>query len=277
MSDAGTAAPDSAGTRESTPAPGTAAPGDLVHLDVAGGVATVTLDSPANRNALSAAMRVRLIEALDVAAADTAVRVVVLTHRGPVFCSGMDLKEEAVAGPGRQGVRELPAILRRISRCPKPVLARVGGPARAGGIGIMAAADIVLAAPSATFAFSEVRIGLIPAVISVPVLHRVAAAAARELLLTGEVFGAARAAEIGLVTAVRQDLDEAVTEYLRALLAGGPAALAGTKAMLQSGLDDSDERYAGLLAVSAAQFASDEAREGALSFTQKRPAAWVDR
>jgi len=201
------------------------------------------------------------------------VRVVLLSHTGPVFCSGMDLKEEA-AEPGRQGVRELPGILRRISRCPKPVVARVGGPARAGGIGILAAADIVVAAPSATFAFSEVRIGLIPAVISVPVLQRVTPSAARELLLTGAVFSAARALEIGLVNAVAEDLDGAVAGYLRDLLAGGPGALAGTKAMLRD-LDDSAEHYDRLLAISAAQFASAEAREGALSFREKRPAGWV--
>jgi len=249
--------------------------GALVHLEVAGGVATITLDSPRNRNALSGAVRAGLIGALDAAAVDAAARVLVLTHRGPAFCSGMDLKEELAAEPGRQGVRELPAILRRISRCPKPVVARVGGPARAGGIGIMAAADIVVAAPSATFALSEVRIGLIPAVITVPLLHRVASAAARELLLTGEVFGAERARQIGLVNAIADDLDATVDAYVRSLLAGGPTALAGTKALLQGGLDDSVERYAALLEVSAAQFASDEAREGARSFAEKRPAAWV--
>jgi len=247
---------------------------DIVHLAVAGGVATITLDSPANRNALSAAMRTGLLDAFDAVAADPAVRVVLLTHRGPVFCSGMDLKE-AAAAPQRQGVQELPAILRRIARCPKPVVARVAGPARAGGIGIMAAADVVVAAPSATFAFSEVRIGLIPAVITVPVLHRVAPAAARELLLTGAVFDAAKALAIGLVNAVADDLDVAVGGYLAALLAGGPAALAGTKAVLLADLDDSDQRYAQLLAISAAQFASAEAREGAASFAQKRPPSWL--
>ena len=139
----------------------------------------------------------------------------------------------------------------------------------------MAAADIVVTVPSATFAFSEVRIGLIPAVITVPVMHRVQPTAARELLLTGEVFGAARAKEIGLVNAVEEDIDGSVDRYVAALLAGGPTALAGTKALLQRGLDDSDERYAALLQVSAAQFASAEAREGAVSFTEKRAPAWV--
>lgn len=259
--------------RDLTPAAG-AAPA-LVLLEVSDAVATITLDSPTNRNSLSAAVREQLIGALDVAASDPAARVVLLTHRGPVFCAGMDLKEEARAVPGRQGVRELPAILQRIARCPKPVVARLAGPARAGGIGIMAAADIVVAAPSVTFAFSEVRIGLIPAVITVPVLHRVGPTAARELLLTGEVFDAERAREIGLVNAVSEDLDDAVSAYLSALLAGGPTALAGTKALLGAELDDSDARYARLLEISAAQFITEEAREGALSFVEKRAPGWV--
>jgi enoyl-CoA hydratase/carnithine racemase len=112
-------------------------------------------------------------------------------------------------------------------------------------------------------------------VITVPVLHRVAPFAARELLLTGEVFDAARAARIGLVNVVTDDLDGAVAGCLHALLAGGPTALAGTKALLQAGLDDSDERYAALLDASARQFASAEAREGALSFAERRPTAWL--
>jgi len=258
------------------PPAGTADQGEpLVLLDVADGEARITLNSPANRNALSRAVRAQLHRALTTVSADPAVRVVVITHRGPVFCSGMDLKEEAVAAPGQQGVRELPPILQLISRCPKPVLAGVKGAARAGGIGVLAAADIVVAAPAATFAFSEVRIGLIPAVLTVPVLDRVAPAPARELMLTGEVFGAARALDIGLINAVDEDVDAAVARYVRALLAGGPTALAGTKALLRRGRDDSDDRYAELLELSATQFAGDEAREGARSFAEKRPASWV--
>lgn len=249
---------------------------DLVRWQVSGGVATITLNSPANRNALSGAVRSALSGALTAVAADPAARVVVLTHDGPVFCSGMDLKEEAVTQPGHEGVRELPAILQLISRCPKPVVVAVKGPARAGGIGLLASADIVVAATAATFAFSEVRVGVIPAVLSVPVLHRVAPAAARELFLTGEVFDAMRAMQIGLVNAVDDDADAAVDRFVRALLLGGPQALTGTKALLHQNLDDSDERYAALLAISAAQFATDEAREGARSFAEKRPARWVE-
>lgn len=263
---------------------------ELVRRTTSGGVATITLDSPHNRNALSAALRAELVVALDAVAADDAVRVVVLTHTGPVFCSGMDLKETAAAAVGDEGVRELPGILQRVARCPQPVIARVAGPARAGGIGILAAADIVVAAAHATFAFAEVRIGLIPAVISVPVLDRMDAVAARELLLTGEVFDADRALHTGLLNAIaRADhrdgsyepddnlaaLDDLVDGYVAALLRGGPTALAGTKAMLRQRFDDSDERYAALLELSAGQFASGEGREGAMAFAQKRPPSWI--
>jgi len=249
---------------------------ELVRYQVSGGVATITLDSPRNRNALSAPMRAQLTAALQRVSADADARVVVLTHTGPVFCAGMDLKETAVAKPGSEGVRELPTILQLVAHCPKPVVARLAGAARAGGVGIMAACDLVVAVRTATFAFTEVRIGLVPAVISIPVLARLSPVAARELLLTGEVFDAERAREVGLVNTVTdpEGLDEAVRRYTGALLAGGPGALAGTKALLSSGVDDSDARYAELLALSARQFDTEEAREGAKAFAEKRPPSW---
>lgn len=248
----------------------------VVQYELAGGVATITMDSPRNRNALSKPMRAQLMAALTQATNDSAVRVVVLTHTGTVFCAGMDLKETAVAKPGEEGVRELPGILQLISHCPKPVVARLTGPARAGGVGIMAACDIAVAVDSATFAFTEVRIGLIPATISIPVLARVNPVAARELMLTGVVFGAARAREIGLVNAVAEadQLNSVVDGYVDALLAGGPSAVAGTKKLISEGLDDSVERYAALLELSARQFNTDEAREGARAFAEKRPPSW---
>lgn len=248
----------------------------LVQYELAGGVATITLDSPGNRNALSRPMRAQLSAALGRATDDDDVRVVVLAHTGTVFCAGMDLKETAIAKPGEEGVRELPAILRRIAHCPKPVIAALAGPARAGGVGIMAACDIAIAVDSATFAFTEVRIGLIPAVISIPVFARLSPVAARELLLTGEVFDAARAREIGLLNAVvaPDELDQAVERYADALLAGGPSALAGTKELLSRTVDDSVARYEALLELSARQFDTPEAREGARAFAEKRAPAW---
>lgn len=248
----------------------------MVDDDIVGGIATITMNDPAKRNALSAPMRAGLTAAFRRAAADPAVRVVVLTHTGPVFSAGMDLKETAAAPVGAEPVRELPAILRLVARCPKPVVARLAGPARAGGVGIMAACDIVVAVDTATFAFTEVRLGLIPAVISVPVLARLDPVAARELLLTGEQFDAGRAQRIGLVNAVcrAEELEEVVSRYTSALLAGGPTALAGTKELLLRGVDDSDQRYGELLELSARQFSSGEGKEGARAFAEKRAPIW---
>ena len=153
---------------------------ELVHRTVENGIATITLDSPRNRNALSAQLRRELREQLAAANADDAVRTIVLTHTGPVFCAGMDLKESRSAGAEDQGVQEFPAILEQLWTSPKPVVAKLAGPARAGGVGMVAACDIAVAAETATFAFSEVRIGVVPAVISVTVLPRLHARQALE-------------------------------------------------------------------------------------------------
>ncbi len=128
-------------------------------------------------------------------------------------------------------IASVPTLLAALAESPKPVVARVGGPARAGGIGLIAACDVALAGRSATFAFTEVRLGVVPAVISVPVLPVLAPRAARELFLTGEVFDATRAAEIGLVSRVVDDadLDAEVARYVDMLALGAPGALAATK------------------------------------------------
>jgi methylglutaconyl-CoA hydratase len=249
---------------------------ELVHRDVAGGVATITLDSPRNRNALSAQLRRELQDHLDAASADPAVRVIVLTHTGPVFCSGMDLRESR--GAGAQGVHELPRILRTIRTAPTPVVARVAGPARAGGVGLIAACDIAVAADTATFAFTEVRIGVVPAVIAVTVLPRLLPHAARELFLTGETVDAARAAAVGLVNAaVPADLlDAEVARYADLLRRGAPGALAATKALLRRPLgDDLDAAFAAMQELSARHFASAEGQEGMAAFAEKRPPSWV--
>src|SRR4051794_11008633 len=133
---------------------------ELVHLDVDRGVGTITLDSPANRNALSAQLRRELLAALDTAIGDGAVRAIVLTHTGPVFCAGMDLKETRGASADEQGVMEFPAVLERIWTSPTPVVARLAGPARAGGGGLVAACDLAGAADSTTYAVRGGRIGV---------------------------------------------------------------------------------------------------------------------
>lgn len=251
---------------------------ELVHLEVDGGTATVTLDSPANRNALSRQVRAELRGHLETALADDAVRVVVLSHTGRVFCSGMDLKEAQGGDASQQGVQEFPALLELLWTAPKPCLARLAGPARAGGVGLVAACDLAVAADTATFAFSEVRLGVVPAVISVPVLPRLQARAAHELFLTGEVFDAARAVEIGLLNrAVPADaLDAEVARYAGMLALGGPDALAATKRLLTAGTADGfADALAAASVLSARHFASDEGQEGIAALLGKRPARWV--
>ncbi|SDT67625.1 enoyl-CoA hydratase-related protein [Actinoplanes derwentensis] len=252
---------------------------DLVGTVTAAGVTTMTLDNPANRNALSTALLEQLLGALAAAAADPECRVVVLSHTGPVFCSGVDLQETAAAGPGDRLPAEMLAdVLAVLWEYPKPLVARIGGPARAGGLGLIGAADIAVCTRSATFAFTEVRLGVIPAVISATVLPRLAPRAAADLFLTGDVFAGPRAEQIGLVTAaVEEDrLDAVVAGYCASLLRGGPLALAGTKQLLRRTPEASIRAdLADLANRSAAHFTSAEGREGVAASREKRDPGWV--
>jgi methylglutaconyl-CoA hydratase len=250
----------------------------LVHHAVAGGVATLTLDSPHNRNALSPRLMAELAAGLRAAVADETVRAVVLASADRVFCSGMDLKATAATDGADLPVTAFPDLLTAIWSAPKPVVARVAGPARAGGIGLIAACDLAVAARSATFAFTEVRLGVVPAVISVAVLPRLAPRAAQELFLTGEVFDGDRAAAIGLVTAAvpDDDLDTELRRYLDLLVQGAPGALAATKALLrQPPTGSTAEQFAAMAELSARHFAGEEGREGVAAFAEKRRPRWV--
>lgn len=247
----------------------------MIRHSVAGGIATITLDSPSNRNALSQQLISDLLAALAAAVADDATRVIVLSHTGPAFCAGADLKETVAAfGSGQVPAGRMGDVLAALWESPKPVIARVGGAARAGGLGIVAAADIAVCSDDVTFAFTEVRIGVIPAVISATVLPRLAPRAAAELFLTGDTFDARRAVEIGLVTAAvpASSLDERVDAYAQALLRGAPGALAGTKELLHSPIRD---RLASLTGLSVQYFTSDEGREGITALLEKRSPRWV--
>jgi methylglutaconyl-CoA hydratase len=224
----------------------------------------------------------QLLAGLHAAVADPAVRVVVLTHAGPAFCSGADLKEtaEAYAGTGPLPAEMLGEVLATVWECPKPVVARVGGPARAGGLGLVAAADIAVCAEDATFAFNEVRLGVVPAIISATVLRRLAPRAAAELFLTGEVFDGRRAAEIGLVTAAApaQALDETVVAYCEALVRGGPGALAGAKRLLlRPPAETVRADLTELSALSLEYFRSAEGMEGVRALRDKRAPEWLPR
>jgi methylglutaconyl-CoA hydratase len=250
---------------------------ELVHLERADGVARIILDSPHNRNALSAQLRSELQVQLAVTLDDDDVRVIVLGHRGSVFCAGADLKE---VGSVRTGVSapEFTEILRAILHSPKPVVAQVEGPARAGGLGLIAACDITIGSSSATFALSEVRIGVVAAVISMTLLPRMLPHVAQELFLTGETFDASRAVEVGLLNrAVPPDeVSAEVDRYCKMLVRGAPGALASTKKMLASrGVQGIEEGFAEMEALSAAHFASDEGREGVAAFVDKREPNWI--
>ncbi|MEV4876165.1 enoyl-CoA hydratase family protein [Streptomyces cyaneofuscatus] len=235
------------------------------------GVATLTLDSPANRNALSAALVGELREALAACAADDTVRAVVLTHTGSTFCAGADLKAppdpEAFVG-----------LMRDIVALPKPVVARVDGHVRAGGLGLLAACDIAVAGEASSFALTESRLGLAPAVISLTLLPRVDRTAANRYYLTGERFDAAEAARIGLVTVAAGDvdLDKALVPVLDGLRRASPQGLAASKELVTATVLRSFDQYAeDLIARSAALFASEEAREGMTAFLERRDPAWV--
>uniref|UniRef100_UPI0025D19601 enoyl-CoA hydratase-related protein n=1 Tax=uncultured Aeromicrobium sp. TaxID=337820 RepID=UPI0025D19601 len=171
---------------------------ELVHLDIADRVATITLDSEHNRNALSRQLVSELGERLAAAEQDDAARVIVLRSAHRVFCSGADLAE-AKDGAMEEGAVRLVALQRQIATSTKPVVVVLAGPVRAGGLGLVGAADTVIAAESVTFALTEVRLGLAPSVISLSLLARLTPRAASDIFLSARTFDAAEAAAIGLV------------------------------------------------------------------------------
>jgi enoyl-CoA hydratase len=233
------------------------------------GVETLTLDSPHRRNALSAGLVTALSDALAEAGADTGVRAVLLTHTGTAFSAGADLRDP----PGPDA---LVALLRQIVELPKPVIARVTGHVRAGGLGLLAACDIAAASTASTFAFTEVRIGVAPAVISLTVLPRADPRALARHYLTGERFDAAEAARTGLVTAVGDDVDAVLAPVLDGVRRASPQALAETKRLLTAKvLETFDRDAAHLTALSARLFASPQAREGMTAFLERRDPQWT--
>jgi enoyl-CoA hydratase len=241
----------------------------LIGRTRARGVETLSLDATANRNALSAALVAELADALTECAKDDAVRAIVLTHTGNTFSAGADLRDP----PHPDALVD---VLRQIVTVPKPVVARVTGHVRAGGLGLLAACDIAAASGTSTFAFTEVRIGVAPAVISLPLLPRTDPRALARYYLTGERFDAAEAARIGLVTVAGEDVDEALAPILDGLRRSAPQGLAETKALLTARvLETFDRDAADLTALSARLFASPQAREGMTAFLERRDPPWV--
>jgi enoyl-CoA hydratase/carnithine racemase len=245
---------------------------ELVHVQVFDGVATVTLDSPHNRNALSRQLVSELLAHLRAVEADPGVRVVLLQATGTVFCSGADLSE-ATADGMEEGARQIVALQRLIVAMGKPVVTRVQGAVRAGGIGIVAASDIAIAADDVTFALTEVKLGLAAAIISLTVHHRMHPRAAALTTLGGASFTGAKAAAYGLITTSvpRYELNDEVTRVCAELVTGAPQGLRESKRILNRDLlariDAHGEEMA---ALSARLFASDDARAAMADFLAKK-------
>lgn len=248
----------------------------LVTMSVDNGIATVTLDSVANRNALSTRLLTQLSWALTSAGADEAVHAIVLTAQGSVFCSGADLADPPSNDPDKPF--SYPEVLRAIIESPKPVVARINGHARAGGLGLIAACDIALAPSAATFAFTEVRIGVVPAIIAVVCQRVMQPRPFERYVLTGETFDAAAAAACGLVTVAvpDADLDATVASVLADLHRTEPTAVAITKGLVAALPEmDLSDAFAHAAAISVERFASAEGREGIAAFREKRSPSWA--
>jgi len=241
------------------------------------GLTTLTLDRPRRRNALDEGLVRAATRALEEAVRDAATRVVVLTGAGDAFCGGMDLYEtrdlqDAEPSVNTANASALAMLFETLYRLPKPTIARVNGPAFGGGLGLIACCDIAVAVRGSRFAFSEVRLGLIPAIIAPYLLRALGPRQARRWLLSGEPFETKEAMRMGLVHAVAgaEDLDMAVERQVRHLLAGGPEALTVCKRLLED-LVPTDEGLAGAL---AACRIGAEAREGVAAFLEKRTPVW---
>jgi methylglutaconyl-CoA hydratase len=245
---------------------------ELVHYDVTEQVATVTLDSQHNRNALSRQLVGELVDCLEQAERDEDSKVVVIRAEGRTFCSGADLSEANEDGM-EKAAGVLVDLQRRIAAHPKPVVTRVHGNVRAGGIGIVAASDIALSAEDATYAFTEVRLGLTPAAISLSVLPRMTDRSAALTFLTGEVFDGTAAAEMGLVTkAVPEDeLDTMLRQLCTALTKGNPQGLRETKQLVGRPLIERIDRHGDELSkLSARLFGSEEAKAAMTAFLNRK-------
>lgn len=259
----------------------------VVETELSAGVLTVTLADEANRNALGSQLVSELVAVLDQADADPAVRVVVLTNVGKVFCAGANLSERSQHGAPADAPADAPAavvdpqrLFGRFRRSPKPYVGRIAGHCVAGGMGLAAAMDISIAADDTMFGFTEVRIGVIPAVISVVCLPKMRRTDAAAAFLRGNRFPAAEAARIGLINSAvpRDALDDEVAAVVGDLLLGAPEAIAQAKQLLaQVPAMPVDEAFAFTGELSARLFKSEEAREGITAYLEKRSPSWAPR
>lgn len=244
---------------------------ELVHVDVADRIATVTLDSQHNRNALSRQLLAELHAGIDTAEEVDALAIV-LRHEGPAFCAGADLKERS---DEPADWAPFVSALQRLMDTARPTIAVVDGAVRAGGIGLMASCDLVVVNNSTTFALTEVRIGVAPAIISVPILRRVPAGKIAAAMLTGEVFDAAEARSVGLVTHVADDVAVQAATLVDGIRAGSPLAVRKTKELLRKVPSmPRDDAFAAMGELSDELFRGPDAQLGMAAFREKRRPDW---
>jgi methylglutaconyl-CoA hydratase len=256
-------------------------PYDTLLLEADGEIAAITLNRPEKRNAISARMIEDLLAALDQIERGPA-RLGILTGAGKAFCSGMDLEDlKAIAqqSPERnlQDSQRMARMFRRLWSFPKPLIAAVNGPALAGGCGIAALCDFTLAAPEAKFGYPEVRIGFLPAIVSVFLLRQIGEKRARDLLLTGRTLDAREAEQAGLITRVvpAEKLMDAARELAATLLAASPSSLIHTKRVLcKFAAEEVDRELERAIAENAGIRATADFREGLTAFLEKRKPAW---
>ncbi len=255
----------------------------MLEVKKAGGIARVTLNRPELRNAFDDEVIGKLARAFEDVAKDESVRVMVLAGNGPAFCAGADLNwMKRMAGYGREenlaDARALANMLAALDRLPKPTIARVHGPVFAGGTGLVAACDIAVGTPEAKFCLSEAKLGLSPATISPYVIRAMGERNARRYFLTAEVFDAAEAFRIGMLSALvpAGELDASIEELIRHLLAGGPEAHARTKELIRAVAGRRpDDALAAETAQRIAEIrGSPEGREGIAAFLEKRKPSW---
>ncbi len=238
------------------------------------GVATITLNREDNKNALSAGLLNSLGDNLKRAEQDTAVRAIVLTNHGNTFCAGADLKGDSSVEPRYQ----LPELFGLMQTSSKPVVGRIAGHCMGGGVGLAAACDVSIAADDIKLGFTEVRIGVAPAIISVVCLPKMRYGDAMELFLSGERVSSSYAAQLGLLNHAvpRAELDSKLDELLAKLVRGGPMALAAAKQLVVKVPDmDRTAAFEWTAGVSAALFGSDEAAQGIKAFRERKDAPWV--
>ena len=258
----------------------------IVQVTVKDGVGTVTLNRPDIRNAFDDRLIAELTACFGRFSKDASVRVIVLTGAGKAFCAGADLNwmKAMVNFSKEENVRDSMAMarmFRAIDECPKPVIGRINGAAIGGGAGLVAVCDIAVAREDAVFAWSEVKLGLVPAVISPYVLARIGPAKAREYFLTGERFNAQRAREIGLIDHLAKDdaaMDALITEKVKALMTSGPEAVAVAKDLIRMVRTLPDDQVAQRTAdIIAGLRVGKEGQEGMRSFLEKRSPSWAPK